>query len=40
MSTYRILDHNGDIVDKSKEPPDVKDEEAIKMYKDMLTGAL
>jgi 2-oxoisovalerate dehydrogenase E1 component alpha subunit len=37
MPTYRIMDQSGNLVDKSRDPPDVSDEEVLKMYKDMLT---
>lgn len=37
MPTYRILDQDGVIVDKSREPSDISDEHLIKMYKDMLS---
>jgi 2-oxoisovalerate dehydrogenase E1 component alpha subunit len=40
MPTYRILNQDGVIVDKDREPLDVTEEEALKMYKDMLTGVL
>lgn len=38
MPTYRILDQDGAIVDKSQDPPDVSNEELLKLYKDMVTG--
>ncbi|KAF2149567.1 2-oxoisovalerate dehydrogenase alpha subunit [Myriangium duriaei CBS 260.36] len=37
MPTYRILDQDGNIVDKSRDPPSISDEELLKMYNDMLT---
>ncbi|CAD0088016.1 unnamed protein product, partial [Aureobasidium vineae] len=37
MPTYRILDQDGVIVDKSREPSDISDDHLIKMYKDMLS---
>lgn len=40
MSTYRILDQEGQIVDKERAPPDVSDEEALKIYKDMVTVSI
>ncbi|KAJ9667309.1 hypothetical protein H2201_002510 [Coniosporium apollinis] len=40
MPTYRYMDQDGAIVDKNREPIDVSDEEAIKMYKDMLTVSI
>ncbi|KAF1811863.1 putative 2-oxoisovalerate dehydrogenase alpha subunit [Eremomyces bilateralis CBS 781.70] len=36
MPTYRVMDQNGEIVDKSR-VPDLTDEEAIRLYKDMVT---
>lgn len=38
MPTYRVLDQEGVVVDKSAEI-DISNEEAIKLYKDMLTGS-
>lgn len=40
MPTYRVMDSDGNIVDMSHEPTDVSNEEAIKWYKNMLTGTL
>ncbi|KAF2452870.1 dehydrogenase E1 component [Lineolata rhizophorae] len=40
MPTYRILDQNGVIVDKSRPPLDVSDEEVLKWYNDMLTVSI
>lgn len=37
MPTFRILNQDGAVIDKSVSI-DVTDEEAIKLYKDMLTG--
>ncbi|KAK5695588.1 hypothetical protein LTR17_024574 [Elasticomyces elasticus] len=37
MPTYRILDQDGTIVDKDREPPDVSTSELLKMYRDMVT---
>jgi hypothetical protein len=37
MPTYRILDQDGVIVDKSREPSDISNDHLIKMYKDMLS---
>jgi len=39
MPTYRILDQDGVIVDKSRDPPSIPDEDLLKMYTDMLTGS-
>jgi hypothetical protein len=38
MPTYRIMDQDGVVVDKTRAPKDISDEEMIKLYKDMLTG--
>lgn len=38
MPTYRVMDSDGVIVDTSRGPPDVPDEEVITWYKNMLTG--
>lgn len=40
MPTYRILDQEGKVVDKSAAAPDISDEEAIKLYKDMVTVSI
>lgn len=40
MPTYRYMDQDGAIVDKNREPIDISDEEAMKMYKDMLTVSI
>lgn len=40
MPTYRILDQDGVIVDKDREPPSISDEEVIRMYKDMVTVSI
>lgn len=37
MPTYRILDQDGAIADKSKDPPEIEDAVVLKAYKDMLT---
>ena len=37
MPTYRVMDHSGVIVDATREPLDISDEEVLKMYRDMLT---
>jgi len=36
LPTYRVLDQNGKVVDQSFEA-DLKDEEVVKLYRDMLT---
>lgn len=38
IPTYRVMDSDGVIVDKSRGAPDVKSEEVITWYKNMLTG--
>lgn len=40
MPTYRILDQEGQIVDKERAPPDISNEEALKIYKDMVTVSI
>ncbi|KAF1982111.1 hypothetical protein K402DRAFT_363480 [Aulographum hederae CBS 113979] len=40
MPTFRIMDQDGKIIDKDREPLVVTDEEAIKWYKDMLTVSI
>ena len=37
MPTYRVLDQDGVVVDKQAKSPDISDEEAIRLYKDMVT---
>jgi 2-oxoisovalerate dehydrogenase E1 component alpha subunit len=36
IPTYRIMDSDGLIVDEGRAPKDVGDEEAVRLYKDML----
>ena len=38
MPTYRFMDSDGTIVDESREPSDISNEEVLTWYKDMLTG--
>lgn len=38
IPTYRVIDSDGELVDKSRGPPDVSDEEVLKWYMNMLTG--
>ena len=38
MPTYRVMDSDGTIVDESRKPSDVSNEEVLTWYKDMLTG--
>jgi 2-oxoisovalerate dehydrogenase E1 component alpha subunit len=40
IPTYRIMDSDGLIVDEERAPKDVGDEEAVKLYKDMLLSEL
>ncbi|KAI9840482.1 MAG: hypothetical protein M1837_001588 [Sclerophora amabilis] len=40
ISTYRIMDSDGKIVDEARAPKDVSAEEALKLYKDMLTVSI
>lgn len=37
MPTYRVLDQDGNVVDKEAHSPDITDEEAVNLYKDMVT---
>ncbi|KAI9717453.1 MAG: hypothetical protein M1828_007215 [Chrysothrix sp. TS-e1954] len=36
MPTYRVIDTDGELYDKEALEPDISDEEAVKLYKDML----
>jgi hypothetical protein len=38
IPTYRVMDSNGELVDGTRRPPDVTDEEVLTWYKNMLTG--
>lgn len=38
ISTYRVMDSDGAIVDQKRKPLDVSDEDVVKWYRDMLTG--
>ena len=38
IPTYRVMDSDGTIVDESRKPSDISDEEVLTWYKDMLTG--
>jgi 2-oxoisovalerate dehydrogenase E1 component alpha subunit len=40
MPTYRIMDQNGSIVDKSCEPLNISNDEVLKLYRDMLTVSI
>lgn len=37
MPTYRILDQEGKIVDRERGEPDISDEEALRLYRDIVT---
>lgn len=38
MPTYRVMDSDGVIVDESRKPLDVSNEEVLEWYKNLLTG--
>lgn len=38
IPTYRVMDSDGELVDKSRESPKVSDEEVLTWYKNMLQG--
>lgn len=40
MPTYRVIDTEGVLVDKSRSEPEISDEEAVKLYKDMVTVSI
>ncbi|KAH9810750.1 Dehydrogenase E1 component [Teratosphaeria destructans] len=40
MPTYRILDQEGVVVDKTAEAPKISKDELLKMYKDMVTVSI
>ncbi|KAK4634939.1 2-oxoisovalerate dehydrogenase subunit alpha, mitochondrial [Fulvia fulva] len=40
MPTYRILDQEGHVVDKDAIAPEIGDEEALKLYRDMVTVSI
>ncbi|KAJ5179420.1 hypothetical protein N7492_002630 [Penicillium capsulatum] len=37
IPTYRVIDSDGELVDKTRDPPSVSDEEVLKWYMNMLT---
>ncbi|KAJ5657252.1 uncharacterized protein N7484_000901 [Penicillium longicatenatum] len=37
IPTYRVIDSDGELVDKTRGPPDVSDEEVLTWYKNMTT---
>lgn len=41
IPTYRVMDSDGEMLDKSQERPvDVSDEEILTWYKNMMSGVL
>ena len=38
MPTYRVMDSDGVVVDEKRKPMDVRKEEVISWYENMLTG--
>ena len=38
MPTYRVMDSDGVVVDESRKPSDVSNEEILAWYKNMVTG--
>ena len=38
IPTYRVMDSEGMIVDRERDPPEITDEEVLAWYKEMLTG--
>ncbi|KAK5124986.1 hypothetical protein LTR85_001176 [Meristemomyces frigidus] len=40
MPTYRILDQEGAIVDKSRQPPDISHEDIVSLYKHMVSVSI
>lgn len=38
MPTYRVMDSDGVIVDESRKPSAISNEEIVKWYRNMLTG--
>lgn len=40
IPTYRVMDSDGILVDKSRKDPDVSDAQVLEWYKNMLTGML
>jgi 2-oxoisovalerate dehydrogenase E1 component alpha subunit len=39
IPTYRVMDSDGELVDKTRPAPDVTDEEVLTWYKNMLSGS-
>ncbi|KAF7716026.1 Dehydrogenase, E1 component domain-containing protein [Penicillium ucsense] len=40
IPTYRVIDSDGELVDNSRAPPDVSDEEVLTWYKNMLSVSI
>lgn len=40
ISTYRVMNSDGEMVDKTRAPPNVSDEEVLTWYKNMLQGMI
>ena len=38
IPTFRIIDQDGVVIDKGTSKLDISEDEAVKLYKDMLTG--
>lgn len=38
IPTYRVMDSDGELVDKTRGAPSVSDEEVLTWYKNMLMG--
>jgi 2-oxoisovalerate dehydrogenase E1 component alpha subunit len=38
IPTYRVMNSDGEIIDKTRGPPNVSDEEVLTWYKNMLQG--
>lgn len=38
MPTYRVMDSDGIVVDQSWKPSDIRNEEVVTWYKNMVTG--
>lgn len=38
IPTYRVINSDGELVDKSRGPPNVSDDEVLTWYKNMLQG--
>ncbi|KAJ5715835.1 uncharacterized protein N7483_013016 [Penicillium malachiteum] len=40
IPTYRVIDSDGELVDKTRGPPDVSDEDVLTWYKNMMTVSI